>query len=98
MAVPNPWLIPDDGIVDEVAIETAVRGRRPVRLTRLERACAAALILATGGSTDDLVRQLRVSKPTACALARQARRLAEIEAEAEAAFPRPQPVTIPAAS
>lgn len=98
--MPNPLLIPDDGIVDDVAIELAVRGRRPVALTRLERSVAAALILATGGSTGDLCQRLRVSKPTACRLARQARRLQEIAGDAERVFPRAQrpPVTIPAAS
>ena len=97
--MPNPWLIPDDGIIDDLAVELAVRGRRPVRLTRLERACAAAMILALGGSTNDLCQRLKVSKPTACRLARQARRLRGIDSDAESAFPRPQPAaTIPAAS
>jgi hypothetical protein len=89
--MPNPWLIPDDGIVDDVAIEIAVRGRRPVCLTRLERSVAAALILAMGGGTRDLCERLKVTDKTACQLARQARRLQEIAAESEDAFPRLRP-------
>lgn len=89
-------LIREDGIIDDTAVERAVRGREPVRLTPLERALAAALILALGGSTDDLVAQLHVSKPLACRLARQARRLQETEADAAAEFP--DPALIPAVS
>ncbi|MGK5559192.1 hypothetical protein ACSNOI_47105, partial [Actinomadura kijaniata] len=47
---PSPWLLPDDGIVDYIAVEIAASGHRPVRLTRTERLLAAALILAAGGS------------------------------------------------
>lgn len=94
----NPWLLPDvDGIVDDVAIEIAVRGRRPVCLTRTERAIAAAMILALGGGTRDLCHRLKVTDRTACRLAAQARRLQQIETESELVFPG-APVMTAAAS
>lgn len=95
--MPNPWLIRNDGIVDSLAIETAARGARTVRLTVLERDAAAMLILAAGGSTDTIVDRLKVSKPTACTIARRVRRVLAIDGAASRAFPG-APVTIPAAS
>ena len=36
------WVIPDDGIIDPIAVEIAASGKRPVRLTLPERRAAAA--------------------------------------------------------
>ena len=70
MTPPRPrWTLPDDGIIDELAIEIAARGIRPVALTRTERRIAAALILATGGTPYLISKRLRVSFETARALA-----------------------------
>ena len=49
-AVYTSWLLPDDGIIDPVAVEIAARGTRRVRLTARERRAAAALIVARGGT------------------------------------------------
>jgi hypothetical protein len=38
--------LPDDGIIDPIAVEIAARGIRSVALTRAERQAAAAAILA----------------------------------------------------
>lgn len=48
--------LPDDGIIDLIAVEIAARGTRPVALTPSERLLAAARILARGG-TPSLVSQ-----------------------------------------
>lgn len=64
-----PWLLPDDGIVDLVAVEIAAAGTRRVRLTVPERRFAAALILARGGSVGDIAARLHMNS-------RSARRLA----------------------
>ncbi|HEY1914684.1 MAG TPA: hypothetical protein VGH27_03825 [Streptosporangiaceae bacterium] len=70
MAFPRPqWTLPDDGIIDDLAVEIAARGIRPVALTRPERRLAAALILAAGGTPYQLVKRLHVSCQTAHALA-----------------------------
>lgn len=37
----RPFTLPDDGIIDAIAIEIAVTGTRPVALTRTERRLAA---------------------------------------------------------
>ena len=66
--MPNPWLMPDDGIVDEVA----AAGLRKVRLTAIERQLAAALILAMGHGTRMIVSRLGVTDRTACLLAQVA--------------------------
>ena len=63
------WLLPEDGIIDPVAVEIAARGTRRVRLTAAERRLAAALILARGGSPADLARRLCMSGNAASALA-----------------------------
>jgi hypothetical protein len=44
------WVLPDDGIIDPIAVEIAAGGQRPVRLTRAERRATAARILAKGGT------------------------------------------------
>jgi hypothetical protein len=63
------WLLPEDGIIDPVAVEIAASGTRRVRLTAAERRLAAALILARGGSPNDLARRLCMSGNAANALA-----------------------------
>lgn len=40
------WLLPEDGIIDPVAVAVAAAGLRPVRLTPAEQAAAARLIVA----------------------------------------------------
>jgi hypothetical protein len=61
--------LPDDGIIDPVAVEIAARGARPVTLTPAERHAAAARILAKGGTPYLISRRLRVSRTTAVTLA-----------------------------
>ena len=48
--IPDLWVIPEDGVVDELAIELAASGERCVRLTHKERRLATARILAHGGT------------------------------------------------
>jgi len=55
------WVIPDDGIIDAVAVEVAASGQRPVRLTCAERREAAARILARGGTVGVVAKRLRMS-------------------------------------
>ena len=66
----SQWLLPDDGIIDQVAVEIAAAGTRRVRLTLPERRFAAALILARGGTANDISARLHVN-------GRVARRLAD---------------------
>ncbi|REE96647.1 hypothetical protein [Thermomonospora umbrina] len=77
------WLLPEDGIVDEIAVEVAAAGTRQVALTRTERELAAARILAAGGNATDIARRLFISYASAKALAA---RIAQ-ENAAEAASP-----------
>jgi hypothetical protein len=63
------WLLPDDGIIDPVAVEIAARGTRRVRLTAPERRAAAALVLARGGSATDIASRLHISGSSARDLA-----------------------------
>ncbi len=65
----NPWLLPEDGIVDEIAVELTVRGVRRVALTPGERLAAAALILASGGTRYPIAKRLHISGSTAKRLA-----------------------------
>lgn len=44
MPVADAWLIEDDSTVDEVALDIAAKGTRPVRLTQRERVIAALII------------------------------------------------------
>lgn len=70
MTLPRPrWTLPEDGIIDELAIEIAAKGIRPVALTRTERRLAAALILAAGGTPYLVSRRLHISCQSAHALA-----------------------------
>jgi hypothetical protein len=62
------WVLPEDGIVDWMAVEIAASGVRRVRLTVQERTLAAALILRRGGSAWEVARRLFISYSTARAL------------------------------
>lgn len=66
---PGEWVIPEDGIIDALAVQIAASGQRRVRLTKLERRMAAALIIARGGTTWDVGKRLFISYSTANALA-----------------------------
>lgn len=70
-----PPVLPEDGIVDELAIEIAAAGTRRVALTPTERVLAAARVLDAGGTRNDVAERLHVSGTTAAALARRARAL-----------------------
>ena len=70
------WVLPDDGIIDPVAIEIAASGTRPVALTAAERMVAAAMILARGGTPYLVSKRLHVSGRTALALAAKCRQQA----------------------
>jgi hypothetical protein len=63
------WLLPEDGIIDPVAVEIAATGKRPVRLTASERREAAAMILAEGGSPWLISKRLKISTSIARTLA-----------------------------
>lgn len=67
------WLLPDDGIIDPVAVEIAAAGTRRVRLTVPERRFAAALILARGGSVNDIAARLHMNGQAARRLANAVR-------------------------
>ena len=66
---PTRWVLPEDGIVDEVAVAIAAAGTRPVALTRTERWLAAARILAAGGTPFLICKRLHVSGRTALTMA-----------------------------
>jgi hypothetical protein len=63
------WIIPDDGIIDPIAVEIAASGQRPVRLTLPERRAAAARILASGGTAWTVAKHLRMTYLAAKVLA-----------------------------
>lgn len=63
------WTLPDDGIIDHLAIEIAASGTRPVALTRTERRLAAAAILAQGGTPYQISKRLHLNHQNARALA-----------------------------
>lgn len=60
--------LPEDTIVDRIAVEVAAAGLRDVRLTPTERRYAAALIFLAHGSTNLVCARLRVSAPEAARL------------------------------
>jgi hypothetical protein len=66
---PQRWVLPDDGIIDDLAVELAAAGTRPVALTRPERRLAAARILANGGTPYLISKRLHLSCQFAHALA-----------------------------
>lgn len=57
-------LLPDDGIIDLVAVDIAARGQRIVRLTARERRLAADRILAAGGDLRTVAERLGVCRQT----------------------------------
>jgi len=63
------WVLPEDGIVDDLAVELAATGRRAVPLTPTERRLAAARILAAGGTPWRIAVRLHLSGQAAHALA-----------------------------
>jgi hypothetical protein len=69
----SPWVLAEDGITDEIAVELAVTGARRVALTPGERIAAAAAILARGGTPYLISKRLRCSSETGHALAAAAR-------------------------
>lgn len=64
----DKWVIPEDGVIDALAVRIAASGQRRVRLTRTERRLAAALIVARGGNAYQVHKRLGVSPATAHAL------------------------------
>lgn len=63
------WLIPEDGIIDPVAIAVATAGTRLVRLTPAERELAVHRIIANGGAVAELAAHLGISLVNAVRLA-----------------------------
>jgi hypothetical protein len=62
-------VLPDDGIIDPIAVELAASGARPVALTPTERRRAAASILARGGTPYLISKRLHISGADALTLA-----------------------------
>jgi len=65
----DAWMLPDDGIIDRVAVEIAAKGERRVRLTAPERRVAAEIILARGGTVTVIAERLCMNDSAASALA-----------------------------
>jgi hypothetical protein len=61
----DAWMLPDDGIIDQVAVEIAAKGERRVALTAPERRAAAEMILARGGTVRDIAERLCMSDTAA---------------------------------
>jgi hypothetical protein len=72
------WLLPDDGIIDPVAVEITATGTRRVALTRPERLAAAALIIARGGTANDLAARLHINGSKAKRMAAAIRAAADL--------------------
>jgi hypothetical protein len=68
-APPLTLTLPDDGIIDPIAVEIAATGLRPVALTPAERQAAAAAIRTRGGTLSQVCTRLHVSGTTAVTLA-----------------------------
>src|SRR3954468_11573099 len=66
-------LLPEDGIVDDIAVERAIAGEK-IPLTHRERAAVAAHITAHGGGPGEIGKRLGVSGTTAKSLYEHARR------------------------
>jgi hypothetical protein len=82
MPVDDPWLIREDGIIDDVAVDLAVKGHlpkysvldgSPVRLSRRERRLAAARILLLGGTHKTIQKHLHLPYRAAVQLAYRTR-------------------------
>jgi hypothetical protein len=65
----DAWMLPDDGIIDLIAVEIAAKGERRVALTAPERRAAAEMILARGGTVTVIADRLCMSDNAASALA-----------------------------
>jgi hypothetical protein len=65
----DAWMLPDDGIIDPIAVEIAAKGERRVALTAPERRAAAEMILARGGTVAVIAERLCMSDSAAGALA-----------------------------
>lgn len=65
----DAWMLPDDGIIDPIAVEIAAKGERRVALTAPERHAAAQIILARGGTVAVVAERLCMSDSAADALA-----------------------------
>ena len=65
------WLLPEDGVIDPVAIELAATGERSVALTESERRIAADLIIAAGGTPNLIAKRLHMAHANARILADQ---------------------------
>jgi DNA-binding CsgD family transcriptional regulator len=66
---PSPWLLPEDGIIDPIAVELAATGARLVALTPAERRLAAVRILAAGCGARQIGDRLGMTPRRARALA-----------------------------
>ena len=58
-------LLPDDGLIDEVAVSIAVSGARRVRLTPSERDLAARIMVGRGADLAELAAHLGTSTAAA---------------------------------
>jgi hypothetical protein len=65
----DAWMLPDDGIIDPIAVEIAAKGERRIALTAPERHAAAEMILARGGTVAVIAERLCMSASAASALA-----------------------------
>ena len=55
-------LLPEDGLLDEVAVDIAVRNVRPVALTPGERTAAVDRMLSAGVAVAVIARRLRMAE------------------------------------
>lgn len=55
--------VPNDGIIDWQAIDLAVSGARPVRLSWIENEIAGAMILNEGETFEEMGRRLGITPP-----------------------------------
>lgn len=63
-------LLPDDGLIDELAVSIAVSGTRRVRLTPPERDLAARIMIGRGADLAELAAHLGTSTAAAGRLIR----------------------------
>lgn len=72
MSRSNPYLLPEDGIIDNVAIARAISGEGiPVMLTPTERSIAIRGIVQAGGGCMEVAASLGTSSGHAARLIRQ---------------------------
>lgn len=76
--IETDWAIPEDGIVDEIAVEIAVKGIRRVRLTPTETRLVVEQSLARGQSFKGIAENIGCSDQTVARIA------AELESEVAA--------------